>query len=100
MTILNTNNHFTNFPKILYFPILSSKALSLHKFNQYSFYINSAMNKKILKIFFELKFNLKIKCLKIIKIKKIIKKSLFSRKAIITIFQNDTLSSLSLLNTI
>ena len=100
MKLLTNNNDSVGVTKILYLPVLSDKALSLQKFNHYSFYINSSVNKKILKIFFEHKFNIRIKDLRVIKINKTFNKVFFSKKIMITIFNRNILSTLSLINNI
>lgn len=88
MTIPNINCKLYNIKKILYTPIYSEKALYLQKYNQYIFYVNTNLTKKVLKSFFELNFNIKIKSIKIIKVHKKFNKSLSIKKVIIRILNN------------
>lgn len=76
------------FKKILYTPVYSEKALFLQKYYQYIFYINTNLSKKILKVFFESKFNIKIKSIKTLKISKKFKKSIYTKKVILKVIKN------------
>lgn len=53
-------NKINKFSKILYFPVVTEKSLMLQQFNQYVFHVNSKISKSLLKLFFEIFFEIKI----------------------------------------